>query len=607
MSEDHRRMAADRKSAIARRLTVRAFAPSRFGATTQPKTTERAEPNMRKTIATLAFALLGLASSASAQTSVNADVVANTTWSGEIVLQRPIFVKNGAILTILPGTIVRGQPRSGPVVAGQTVGSPGALIVTQNGRIVADADPANPIIMTTAAVDNNDDGIADDIDANGFEDAWVLGDTFLDDLPKTQPLAPLDKSGNNSNVALWGGLVVLGNAPTNLADKCGVGYGKCTIEGLTIPGFPAADATYGGVNPNDNSGILEYVSVRHAGDEIGSGNELNGITLGAVGTGTSLAFLEVYANFDDGIEWFGGTANGMNLHVAYVGDDGIDVDEGYTGVNQFVFIVHPFFKENDGGEYGSASGDKLGELDGDNYRPDNVAHNDNVNRRVRVDLLVFENTPWPLSNFQFHNLTAIGSTPDAGADFTPVVGAGTNRGLQFRNGSAGGVFSSIIVNTGAETGIEVDTTVGAGAPGFDAINNVNAGLINLVCSTLDDGAALAAQETTAVTNGNALAVRLGGVAPATNNVVNSALFPNLIDEDTTFNPTGNAAGKLDSSLKPTPINPRPGFGLTGVGGCPQPYGKLLANATYRGAFDRGAAVLWTTDWTVLNIAGLLAD
>jgi hypothetical protein len=187
------------------------------------------------------------------------------------------------------------------------------------------------------------------------------------------------------------------------------------------------------------------------------------------------------------------------------------------------------------------------------------------------------------------------------------VGAGTNRGLQFRNGAAGGVFSSIIVNTGAETGIEVDTTVGAGAPGFDAINNVNAGLINLVCSTLDDGAALAAQETTAVTNGNALALRLGGVAPAANNVVNSALFAGLVNEDTTFDPTGNAAGKLDASLKPAPIDPRPAFGLTGVGGCPRPFGKLLSQVTYRGAFDRTAPVLWTTNWTVLNLAGLLAD
>ena len=89
-------------------------------------------------------------------------------------------------------------------------------------------------------MDNDNNGVADDADANGFEDRWDPGDTFLDDTPTTAPLAPLNKAGF-ANVALWGGLVILGRAPTNLADKCGVGYGKCVIEGCTVPGFPAAD------------------------------------------------------------------------------------------------------------------------------------------------------------------------------------------------------------------------------------------------------------------------------------------------------------------------------------------------------------------------------
>jgi hypothetical protein len=96
----------------------------------------------RTTLVAVALALAGLAGGASAQTVVNADVTVNTTWcSGgnpsPIILQRPIFVKDGATLTILPGCIVRGQPRTGPVVPGSTVGSPGALIVPATGRLVA--------------------------------------------------------------------------------------------------------------------------------------------------------------------------------------------------------------------------------------------------------------------------------------------------------------------------------------------------------------------------------------------------------------------------------------------------------------------------------------
>ena len=559
----------------------------------------------RAILTTLALALAGgFAGSASAQTVVNADVTANTTWSGTVVLQRPIFVKNGATLTIAAGTIVRGQPRTAAVAPGVTTGTPGAIIVTRDGRIVANGSAANPIIMTTAAVDNNNNGIPDDADTNGFLDPWEPGDAFYDDTPAGAPLAPLNAAGR-ANVSLWGGLVVLGSAPTNNADKAGVGFGQALVEGLTVPGFPAADATYGGVLPHDNSGILNYVSIRHAGDEIGNGNELNGLTLGGVGDGTLIQNIEIYCNFDDGIEWFGGTVNGRNLAVFFAGDDAFDVDEGYTGVNQFLFTVMPFFNNNDGSAFGSASGDKAGEFDGDNYRPDNVALNDNVTVRVNADDSVVDPTPWPLSSSNWYNMTVIGSTPDAGQDFTPASPAATNRGIQFRNGFAGNVFNSIVVNTGAETGIELDTGAN-GAPGFNAIDNANNGLIALVCSTLDDGAGPAAQETTVISNGNTLNLVLGGSAAGAN-VVNGA-FNGLTNEDQTFNPIGNAAGKLAAALKPSPIDPRPAAGLTGVGGCVAPRGPGLdPGATYRGAFARTALTLWTTGWTTLNRAGLLAN
>jgi hypothetical protein len=578
----------------------------------------------------LALAIAGSATGAIAQTSVSTDITTNTTWGGAanpspIILQATIFVKNGAILTILPGTIVRGQPRQAAVVPGVTAGAPGALIVTQTGRINAVANPTSPIIFTTAATDNNQDGIPDDVDGNpGFKDPWTPGGIFFDraDTDPTHPPAPLNKAGLG-NVQLWGGLVLLGNAPTNLADKCGVGFGKCTVEGLTVPGYPVADCTYGGVEPHDNSGALKYVSLRFAGDEIGNSNELNGLSLAGVGDGTLLDFIEIYVNFDDGFEWFGGTANGSHLAVFFEGDDMFDLDEGYTGVNQFLFGVMPFFNNNDGTAFGSASGDKAGEFDGDNYRPDQVAQNNNVTTRQSLDLLTNNPTPNPMSAFNMYNMTIIGSTPTAPQFFTPVSAAATNRGLQWRNGAAGNVFNSIVTNTGAETGVELDTGL-TGAPGFNAIDNAQpaVALSNLVCSTLANGAALAAQELLLINNGDTLNLLLGGTSPAGDNVVNNVnihtgaavTFNNLRNRDQTFDPTGSSAcpgpicGKLDASLKPTPIDPRPAAGFGGVGGCVPPQGPGLSGVTFRGAFSSVVAnPLWTTGWTAMNRAGLLAN
>jgi hypothetical protein len=88
--------------------------------------------------------------------------------------------------------------------------------------------------------------------------------------------------------------------------------------------------------------------------------------------------------------------------------------------------------------------------------------------------------------------------------------------------------------------------------------------------------------------------------------VNNALFAGLTDEDSTFDPTGDAAGKL-AACGP-PMDPRPAFGLVGLGSGPAPTGRGLdSSATYRGAFLRTAPTLWTTGWTVLNRAGLLAN
>ena len=143
---------------------------------------------------------------------------------------------------------------------------------------------------------------------------------------------------------LWGGLIMLGKAKLNSAP------GESQIEGI-----PTSEARgrYGGNDDTDNSGVLKYVSIRHGGTDIGEGNEINGLTLGAIGSGTVIDYVEVIANKDDGVEFFGGKPQLKHILVAYVGDDSYDYDEGFSGKGQFWCAIQD---PNDG--------DRLGEHDG---------------------------------------------------------------------------------------------------------------------------------------------------------------------------------------------------------------------------------------------------
>ena len=545
---------------------------------------------MRTSILGAAAFVLGaaFAGNAGAQTVVSTDVTVDTTWSGTVVLQQPIFVKNGATLTIEPGTIVRGQPRTAAVLAGSTVGTPGTLIVTNVGTIIANGTPESPIIMTTAAVDNDANGVPDDVDSNGFLDEWVPGGTFLDNTPTTAPLAPLAANGR-ANVALWGGLVVLGNATTNLGNNAGLGQGLNTVEGLTVPGFPVADATYGGSvgvgDDADSSGSLSYISVRHAGDEIGNSNELNGVTLAGVGTGTEFHHVEVYCNFDDGIEWFGGTVNGHHLEVVFAGDDVFDADEGYRGTNQFLVGIMPFFNASFPTAttvYGSAGGDKGCEFDGDN--------SDTVPQNVNTDLA---GQPTPFQNGNFYNLTISGSRPSASFNGH----TNDNDGCEMRNGFAGSIQNGLIFNTGglgtgAAGGRQGLDLAGGGLVGFTDANNATAGLLLASAISCDNVAPspAASPEITAFGNG------VRNVACVTG--VNDPGF-RMNARDTAFTPTG-VAGKLDASLKSIDLRISLPNATMADGIVPP---SPLENATYRGAYDAVSAQ-WTDGWTALSMAGM---
>jgi len=224
----------------------------------------------------------------------------------EYILSGYVFVRDGDTLEIEAGAVVKGQ-----------VGlkeDASALIVAKGGVIYANGTEEQPIIMT-AANDNINDPCDFGPGARG----------------------------------LWGGLMILGDAP--------ISSGTADIEGIT---YELVEGDYGGTNPNDNSGIVRYVSIRHGGIELLSNEEINGLTLGGVGAGTTIEHVEVFANFDDGIEFFGGTVNVKWATVAFCGDDSYDYDEGWRGKGQFWLSISQDYKGNRSGEHdGCHSGEAL--------------------------------------------------------------------------------------------------------------------------------------------------------------------------------------------------------------------------------------------------------
>ena len=225
-----------------------------------------------------------------------------------------VAVTNGVTLTIEPGTILKGASGSGSNAS--------ALVIARGGKINAQGTAEQPIIFTS---------IVDNIEVG------QLSGTNL----------------SEHDTGLWGGVLILGNGHI----CAGAGDVISQIEGI-----PVSDNNggYGGSIPDDNSGIMTYVSIRHGGANIGAGNEINGLSLGGVGSGTIINNIEVIANQDDGIEWFGGNVNVSNVIVGYTGDDGLDIDQSYAGTIENFYTV--------------GIGDEDLEVDG----PEGITHTDGM-------------------------------------------------------------------------------------------------------------------------------------------------------------------------------------------------------------------------------------
>ncbi|MGB5355367.1 MAG: multidrug transporter [Eudoraea sp.] len=214
------------------------------------------------------------------ETTVNLSGVytENLTLDPEVnyIITGPVLMASGTTLNIPAGMTIKAEP----------VGVNAYIAIQQGAQINAVGTASDPIILTSNA------------------DSPSSGD--------------------------WGGLVMCGRAPINSTPDGSEDTATSEIGNLS----------YGGNTPSDNSGNLQYLRIEYAGGAIDGNAELNGLSLYAVGSGTSIDFVQVYEGSDDGIEFFGGTVNVSHIVIVNAEDDSMDWTEGYTGTITDVYIQH---------------------------------------------------------------------------------------------------------------------------------------------------------------------------------------------------------------------------------------------------------------------------
>ncbi len=336
--------------------------------------------------------------------AVNTILTCDKTW----LLTEKIYVGNGQSLTINPGTVIKGRDINGVDAS--------ALVVSRGGKIFAAGTESCQIVFTA----END---------------------------------PVDGTYAISNKGKWGGVVILGKATNNLTTANtlsaggvnGVGFIEGYLAAEDRNRFGAGDVAFPTFDDNDNSGIMTYVSIRHGGEIVGTANELNGLTLGSVGRGTTLHHIEVMSNQDDGIEFFGGTVDLKYGSVLFNDDDGFDWDLGWTGRGQFWFIL-----KTDQGT--AAGGDNGFESDGDDQK---------INAALQ-------------SNPTVYNATYLGSNNINGN----VTQKG--RGIEGKEQTKGTIRNSILANYQTGFNLADDATRPGGT---DAYDNWVAGTFKVECNT----------------------------------------------------------------------------------------------------------------------------
>lgn len=310
-------------------------------------------------------------------TEVTTAITANTTWTADkkYILKGNIYVQAPAELTIEAGTTIFGDKVT-----------KGALVVSRGAKIHAVGTAAEPIIFTSSA-------------------------------PKTF-----------RNYGDWGGVVILGKATNNQATDQ-------LIEGISAA--TGDNGKYGGTTNDDNSGEFQYVRIEFAGIALSTDNELNGLTLGSVGSATKVDHVQVSYSGDDSFEWFGGKVNTSYL-IAYRGwDDDFDTDFGYTGINQFLVS---FRDPNVADKSGSNGFESDNDAQGDTKTPQTAP--------IFANVTIF-------GPFMYANLGSGGTVLSASA-----ISANYTRGAHIRRNTALQIYNSAFAGANKD-GIFFDQTSGS--------------------------------------------------------------------------------------------------------------------------------------------------
>ncbi|RYZ53232.1 MAG: hypothetical protein EOP49_07745 [Sphingobacteriales bacterium] len=421
---------------------------------------------------------------------LSGDITSNMTLLADkkYLLKGFVYVKSGATLTIPAGTIIKGDKAT-----------KGTLIITRGGKIDAQGTVDKPIIFTS----NQEAGARREAD--------------------------------------WGGLIILGKAPTNQTG------GEAKIEGGLVPTDAAAEKDYiwyGGTDAADNSGTLKYVRIEFAGIAYTPDNEINGLTMGGVGNGTTISYVQIYRSGDDAFEWFGGTVNCDHLVATYTWDDDFDTDNGYSGHVQFG-LVHRVATIAD-------------QSKSEGFESDNDANG---------------STNSPKTSGIFSNVTLVGpmQLPNSG------INANYQWAAQIRRNSSLSIHNSII--TGFPIGLYIDDTKGTAASAnmtagtLQFTNNIIAG-----CPTplkASDATYTAALTTYVTANGNTII-----------DSVSKVMFADPFK----FSPNVAATAGRPSFLLNSGSPAATGADFTGLG--------MFQAVTYKGAFD--GTTDWTASWTTWN-------
>ena len=472
---------------------------------------------------------------------------ATLTCDKTYIIDQKIYIPSGKTINIAPGTVLKG--RANQVVNGtEDKATATALVIMRGGKI----------------------------NAEGSADCQVVFTAEADPMDGTYPIA---------NKGMWGGVVMLGKATNNLTLAANGpfvpgGSGKLAVaDGLgTIEGFATSNTQdqYGAnlsagesFDDNDNSGILRYASLRHAGANLVVGAEINGLTLGSVGRGTTIDHIEIVSCADDNIEWFGGTVNMKYVASFYGNDDMIDFDCGYTGKNQFFFGLKT-------DATASADNDNGFEMDSDDQK----------------------SNAFPRSNPSFYNVTLVGNAKSVStADNSSLAG------ICAKELTGGEIYNSIFANF--FRGFDLTKSVGTRTGGSEAYHNWSTAngngtnILKVKCNTFVGC-------TSPITVGRSAAnVVSADTAQFYTTDKNVAIATNTLpgfDYTFTINNTTNTYSKQPDFV------PNPAIV---VAGCPTaPVDGFYRAANYRGAFSSNAGENWLSNWSyaqVLNITkGLVA-